>query len=266
MKKFKKLKAPFGWVGGKSQLANDIVKMMPEHKMYVEVFGGGLNVLYAKPKINLEVVNDINGELINLHRQIRKSPESLSFYLKQLLISRELFDDMKFKRFKPRNDIERAAVYYYIISQSFGSKGDNFAMSTKSFRKPKDIYKSFHKWSKRLRNTTIENMSFEKLIRTYDKEGAFFYADPPYYKTEKYYKNIGEFGEREHRLLADTLRGSKSKWLVSYNDCEFIRELYDGFNILESKEVEYLLGKNAHGKRKVVREIYICNYDVSLNK
>jgi len=230
--------------------------------MYIEVFGGGLNVLYAKPKIDLEVVNDINGELINLHRQIRKCPESLSFYLKQFLISRELFDDMKFKRFKPRNDIERAAVYFYLISQSFGSKGDNFAMSTKSFRKPKDIYKSFHKWSRRLRNTTIENMSFEKLINIYDKEGAFFYADPPYYKTEKYYKNIGEFGEKEHRLLADTLRKSNSKWLVSYNDCEFIRELYQGFNILESKEIEYLLGKNVHGKRKVVREIYICNYEV----
>lgn len=260
--KFKKLKAPFGWVGGKSQLATDIVKMMPEHEMYVEVFAGGLNVLYAKPKINLEVVNDINGELINLHRHIRKSPESLSFYLKQLLISRELFDDMKFKRFKPRNDIERAAVYYYLISQSFGSKGDNFAMSTKSFRKPKDIYKSFYKWSRRLRNTTIENMSFEKLIKTYDKEAALFYCDPPYYKTEKYYKNIGEFGEKEHKLLADTLRKCNGKWLVSYNDCEFIRELYQGFNILESKEVEYLLGKNAHGKRKVVREIYICNYEV----
>ena len=62
------------------------------------------------------------------------------------------------------------------------------------------------------------------------------------------------------------LRSSDSKWLVSYNDCDFIRELYQGFNILESKEVEYLLGKNAHGKRKVVREIYVCNYDVSLNK
>jgi len=262
MKNYKNLKGYHGWVGGKSQLANDIVEMMPKHEMYIEVFGGALNVLFAKEKMNLEVVNDINGELINMHRVVRKSPESLSFYLKQLLISRELFDDMKFNRFKPRNNIERAAVYYYLISQSFGSKGDNFAMSTKSFRKPKDIYKSFHKWSKRLRNTTIENMSFEKLIKTYDKEGAFFYCDPPYYKTEKYYKNIGEFGEKEHRLLADVLCKSKSKWLVSYNDCEFIREIYTGFNILESKEVEYLLGKNVHGKRKVVREIYICNYEI----
>lgn len=44
-----KLKAPFGWVGGKSKLAQSIVSLMPPHKRYIEVFGGGLSVLYAKP-------------------------------------------------------------------------------------------------------------------------------------------------------------------------------------------------------------------------
>jgi len=145
MKKFKKLSAPFGWVGGKSKLANDIVRLMPVHDVYIEVFGGGLNVLYAKPKIKLEVVNDINGELINLHRMIRNRPDSLSFYLKQLFISRELFYDMKFERFKPRNNIERAAIYYYLLSQSFGSMGSTFGMQTKARRKPNNIYKSFRK-------------------------------------------------------------------------------------------------------------------------
>ncbi|MGE4517324.1 MAG: DNA adenine methylase, partial [Arcobacteraceae bacterium] len=49
-----KLKAPFGWVGGKSKLAKDIVALIPEHKMYVEVFGGALSVLYAKEKSKIE--------------------------------------------------------------------------------------------------------------------------------------------------------------------------------------------------------------------
>ena len=49
-----KLKAPFGWVGGKSKLAKDIVGLMPEHTTYVEVFGGALNVFYAKPKVSLK--------------------------------------------------------------------------------------------------------------------------------------------------------------------------------------------------------------------
>jgi DNA adenine methylase len=103
-------------------------------------------------------------------------------------------------------------------------------------------------------------MSFEKLIRTYDRDGALFYCDPPYYKTEKYYKNIGEFGEVEHRLLADTLKKIDGNFLVSYNDCEFIRELYKDFKIVESKEIDYTLGKNVQGKSKRVREIFIMNY------
>ena len=61
-KKSIKLKAPFGWVGGKSKLAKDIVELMGEHDMYIEVFSGALNVLFAKEKIRLEVVNDINYE------------------------------------------------------------------------------------------------------------------------------------------------------------------------------------------------------------
>lgn len=47
----KQLKAPFGWVGGKSKLAKDIVAAMPDHRLYVEVFGGALNVLYAKQSL-----------------------------------------------------------------------------------------------------------------------------------------------------------------------------------------------------------------------
>jgi site-specific DNA-adenine methylase len=61
--KVTKLKAPFGWVGGKSKLAKDIVSLFPQHTTYVEVFGGALSVLYAKERSKVEVVNDINSEL-----------------------------------------------------------------------------------------------------------------------------------------------------------------------------------------------------------
>lgn len=73
-----KIKAPFWWVGGKSKLAKDIVDLIPQdHRKYVEVFGGALSVLYAKEKSKLEVVNDINSELVNLHRAIRTNPQTL---------------------------------------------------------------------------------------------------------------------------------------------------------------------------------------------
>lgn len=256
-----KLKAPFGWVGGKSKLAQDIVSLIPgEHITYVEVFGGALSVFYAKDKSKLEVVNDINSDLVNLHRSIRTNPQTLSFYLNQMLISREIFEDIRYRRLKPRNNIEAAAFYLYQLTQSFGSKGDNFAMSAKSGRKPKDIYKSYKKWSDRLKGVTIENKSFQELILLYDNELNFFYVDPPYVSTESYYKNTGGFGIKEHKQLARLLSNIKGKFLLSYNDCELVRELYKDFNIKSTKELEYTLGKNVHGKSKSVHEVFITNY------
>lgn len=255
-----KLKAPFGWVGGKSKLAKDIVALIPEHKTYIEVFGGALSVLYTKERSRLEVVNDINSELINLHRAIRNNPQSLSYYLNEMLVSRELFADIRHKRISPRNNIEAAAFYLYQLVQSFGSKGDNFAMSAKSGRRPKDIYKSYQTWSNRLQYVTIENMSFQKLIPTYDQKDAFFYIDPPYVSTEQYYKNTGGFGKREHRELANLLSGIKGRFLLSYNDCDLVRGLYKDFNIVHTKELEYTLGKNVHNKMKKVKEVFITNY------
>ena len=173
-----KLKAPFGWVGGKTQLARDIIDLIPQdHKTYIEVFGGAGSVLYQKEPSKLEVFNDINSELINLHRAIRNNPQSLSIYLNDLLISREIFNDIKSKHLRGRNNIEKAAFYFYQLTQSFGSKGDNFAMAAKSGRKPKNIYRNFKLISERLKGVTIENMSFNKLIPLYDKDDAFFYVD-----------------------------------------------------------------------------------------
>ncbi len=56
---YKNLKAPFGWIGGKSQLSKDIVSLIPDHKTYIEVFGGVLSVFYAKKPSKIEIINDI---------------------------------------------------------------------------------------------------------------------------------------------------------------------------------------------------------------
>ena len=255
------LKAPFGWIGGKSKLAKDIIDLIPnDHNIYIEVFGGAASVLYGKERTKLEVLNDINSDLINLHKAIRINPHTLSFYLNQMLVSREIFEDIKRRRWKPRNKIEAAAFYLYQLTHSFGSKGDSFAMSAKSGRKPKDLYKSYDKWSRRLKGVTIENKSFQNLIPLYDKEDAFFYIDPPYVSTESYYKNTGGFGLKEHKELAALLSNVKGKFLLSYNDCDLVRELYKDFNIRSSKEIEYTLGANASKVQKKVKEVFITNY------
>ncbi|MCI6988741.1 MAG: DNA adenine methylase [Campylobacter sp.] len=71
-------------------------------------------MFYAKEKSKAEVINDINGELINLHRIIQTRPQSLQIKLNKMLKSREIFEDIKFKRVKPKNNIQKAAFYFYL--------------------------------------------------------------------------------------------------------------------------------------------------------
>jgi len=253
------LKSPIGRVGGKSKLSKEIITLFPIHKHYVEVFWGWLSVLFAKHRSKLETVNDINNDLVNLFEVIKNHPQTLSHYLNHMFVSRVIFNKIKLKKYIPSNNIERAAYFYYIISQSFWSSWNNFAMSSKAWRKPKNLWKSFTKWADRLKFVTIENMSFEKLIKTYDtSEDTFFYLDPPYYNFEKVYKSW--FLKSQHILLRDSLKNIKWKFLLSYNDCPEIRKLYKDFNIKSSKQIEYTLWKNANGEHKKVTELYITNY------
>ena len=78
--------------------------------------------------------------------------------------------------------------------------------------------------SERLKKVVIENKDFESLIRNYDRPNAFFYCDPPYFKTEHYYD--AAFSEADHKRLKQCLSSIKGRLILFYNDSEFIRELY----------------------------------------
>ncbi|MBN1839790.1 MAG: DNA adenine methylase [Campylobacterales bacterium] len=245
--------APFAWVGGKSKLADKIIAHFPEHQRYCEVFGGALNVFYRKPRSKIEVVNDINSDLVNLHLQIQKRPQSLQFYLNRMFVSREIFARIKHKKLQPRNDIERAVFYYYLLTQSFGSKGMDFAMPRGSKPRIRNLDREFCVWSKRLQGVCIENMDFKKLITTYDHDDTLFYLDPPYIGTESYYKTPQGFGMNQHIELANILKTIKGKFILSYNDCEVVRDLYKDYEIIEVSTRYSLRGAS----QKVAKEVII---------
>jgi DNA adenine methylase len=222
-----------------------------------------LNVFYKKPKDDkwLEIVNDINSDLINLHICIKEYPYTLSLYLRQMFISRELFVKIRRWELTSSNHIQKAAYFFYLITQSFGSKWTVFGMSAKSGRKPKDIYRDFNVWSKRLKWVTIENLSYKELIKRYDSEDTLFYLDPPYYSQESYYGKW-DFDREDHLKLREILKNIKWKFLLSYNNHEEIKKLYsdDKFKIIESKPIEYILWKSVSKKKKIVSELFIMNY------
>lgn len=101
----------------------------------------------------------------------------------------------------------------------------------------------------------IENLDFEHLIRTYDRQEALFYLDPPYYNAEKYYPD--RFNPEDHVRLKNRLDGIKGKFILSYNDCQAVRELYGGYEILQVSRNHNLAYKTG-GRR--YDELIIKNY------
>ena len=168
-----------------------------------------------------------------------------------MIVSRELFYENRDKNLKGLTDIQRAARYFYIIKVSFGADKDSFGCNKRNMI---NAVEYLSKVTERLKNVVIENEDFADLIKVYDRPKALFYCDPPYYKTEKYY-TATEFKEEQHVQLRNVLSNIKGKFILTYNDCDYVRELYKDCNI---KEIERLHNLRGDGSR--YKELLITNY------
>lgn len=244
------------WVGGKRLLRKEIIKRFPVEgvEKYVEPFGGAAWVLFGKEPHKKEVYNDINGELVNLFRMAKHHPEALEQEVGMMLNSREEFFRQRDMKTETMTELQRAARMFYLIRASYGAKLNTFGVGFKDVSAIKNL-QAVHK---RLARVLIENKGFPEILKGHDSEGTLFFLDPPYHGTEGFYEIEGGFGEKEHRQLAEMLKGLKGKWILSYNDDAFIRGLYEGYRI---EEVERMNNMGvANGGEKTFRELIIWNY------
>lgn len=245
------------WIGGKKLLRKKICEQFPkEYEEYVEVFGGAGWILFNEERPGkVEIYNDYNSELVNLFRCVKYHAEEVKKELKYLLNSREIFQDF-LEQYNRRGltDIQKAVRFFTIIKISYGAKLTTFGSCKRNIN---NMINMLEEIQKRLNTVIIENEDFEKLIKKQDKEKTFFYLDPPYFGTEKYYKNV-EFSNEDHERLYNVLKNVKGNFLITYNDCEYIRNLYKEFNIEEVERFSNLTA--ALDKKKNYKEILIKNY------
>jgi DNA adenine methylase len=246
-----------GWIGGKKLLREAIVKRFPDNiGRYIEVFGGaGWVLFYRERHAELEVYNDSNGDLVNLFRCVKYHCGELQRELSNMLNSRELFEDFKTQCYtRGMTDIQRAARFFMIVKTSYGSDARSYGCVKKDVSV---MAQYLTKIQERLSNVVIEHKDFESLIKVYDKPDALLYLDPPYYGTEKYYEAL--FSENDHIRLQGNLLNVKGRFVLSYNDCEYIRELYKDFWIEEVCRNHNLVGRYDR-KEKKYNELIIRNY------
>ncbi len=152
-------------------------------------------------------------------------------------------------------DVRRAAMFMKLLRYSYSSSCKSYASQPFDIRR---LFGLITELKNRMANVVVENQDFETLINHYDRPDAFFYADPPYFSTEDMYA-VG-FNLDDHVRLKDTLKNIKGKFLLSYNDCPEIRELYNGFSLFDFSRTHSMAQRYEAGKE--FKELLIGNYDL----
>ncbi|WP_049191658.1 DNA adenine methylase [Serratia marcescens] len=246
------------WVGGKRKLARQILPLFPKHTCYVEPFCGGAALFFSKEPSKVEVVNDINGELINLYRVVKHHLEEFVRQFKWALSSRQIFEWEKLCVPETLTDIQRAARFYYLQNMAFGAKVEGQTFGTSTTSSPRlnllRLEESLSAAHLRLSRTLIEHMDWMTCVKKYDRPHTLFYLDPPYWGTQGYGV---EFGLEQYSLIAELARTIQGKMIISVNDIPEMRKVFDGLSMV-SAGVTYSLGDN----RQQASELIVSNiYD-----
>jgi len=248
------------WIGGKRRLADRLLPVFPAHQCYVEPFAGGAALFFMRPiPAEVEVINDINGDLVNLYRVVKHHLEEFVRQFKWALSSRQVFKWLQDTPVETLTDIQRAARFYYLQQSAFGGKVQGQSWGTATTAPPGlnllRLEENLSTAHLRLSNAYIENLPWQECVRRYDRAHTLFFMDPPYWETEGYGV---DFGWEQYQALVTMLRELKGKAIVTLNDHPDIRALFSDFTI-ESTDIRYTVSGGAGVKRQ---EVVIFSWDV----
>jgi len=255
-----KLRSPITYYGGKGNLISKLLEYVPLHEYYLEVFGGGASLLFAKESVEAEVYNDIDGELVNLFRVIRDHFDE--FYKKvaltpyargEYLFCKETYKDCE-------DPVERARRFFVALRQGFSGQAEaGWRYSLKS--KKAGLFASISSWLStiemlpyiymRLMYVQIENLHWRECMEKYnDWEWAgFFYLDPPYLPDTRRKPSAYRFEmtRKDHEEMVEwLLTKSKTKVMLSGYD----NDLYFELEKAGWKKVCFDVGCHAVGKTR----------------
>lgn len=251
------------YLGGKQRLVPQLANMLPPHVAYIEVFGGGAALLLNKPPSDVEVYNDLDGELVNLFETIRDDVDAFVKRADLLLYSRELFEKWSADLTAgsaPKDRVERALRFWYVQRSAFGGHvGWGYARGEKrclaeTIRNALGDLQAIHE---RLLRVEVDHLDFRRLLANRDHESAFFFLDPPYLETTGY--RVGTFTLDDHKALAELLSKAQGKWLMTVGDHPEMRSLYlDQLkgSLDSSLSVQQVIG----GERETYKNLIVSNY------
>jgi len=214
-------KTPITYYGGKLNMLQHILPLIPEHRIYTECFLGGGAVFFAKEPSESEIINDTNNLAITFYEVVKTDFDNLKAKIEATIFSRATYTIALTIYRMPHlfNKLQQAWAFYISTNMGFACQCnswgyDKYGKRVKAFRNKKIRFDKHI--AKRLENVQIENNDALKVIQSRDTEDAFHYVDPPYVGDTKIHQGHYEgYTIKDFTNLLDTLSNIKGKFLLS---------------------------------------------------
>lgn len=242
-----------------------ILPLIPKHDLYTEAFVGGASVLFAKDPAPAEVINDLNGDLINFYQVAQANYTALKHRISLTLHSRTAHAHAAYVLAQPVffDEVERAWAIWVLSKMSFASRLDGAFGYNFSGSMPKKVHNAKDAFTKeisqRLEHVTIECRDALSVLETYDKPSAWHFIDPPYVGTWcGHYDAM--FSEVDLGRLLELLARIKGKFMLTMFPNELITQYAEQHNWIIHR-IERVIS-TAKNKRRTQQEWMICNYNL----
>jgi DNA adenine methylase len=230
---------PIRYHGSKWRIAPWIIAQFPEHRNYVEVFGGGAGVLLRKPRSIVEVYNDLDEQVVNFYRVLR-DPKTCDELIQSIALSpfsRQEFAGSYTPSECPVESARRFAIRCYMghgtcsvdPKDSNGFRSCDIRAGKSYAREWSGIPAAIADAAERFIGVTIECLDYRKLIPKFSDKQTLLYIDPPYPMATRAAGGKGyvhELTDHDHRQLAWLLHSTKSKVIISGYPCDLLDGLY----------------------------------------
>lgn len=263
------IKSPLRYPGGKSRAIKTIAPLIPEFKEFREPFVGGGSVFFYIKQTYPNKKYWINDLYHKLYKFWEQSQTHLDEVVEQVNTwKNEYAEGKKLHRFLLNNfatfdDIEMASAFFILNRITFSGTSESGGYSNQAFLKRFTLssIERLKLIDKVLDNTKITNFDFQQVIEA-EGEDVFLFLDPPYYTAAKsalYGKNGDMHKGFDHERFAQVMKNTQHKWLITYDNSPYIRELFSFAHIL-TWELTYGMRNVAKESKQKEKEIFISNY------
>lgn len=233
--------------GSKWRIARWIIRHFPEHHSYLEPFFGSGAVLFNKRRSPIETVNDLDGDVVNLFRQIREDPERLADAIYWTPYARVEYERAWAAQYTEKDPFQRSVDFYIRMMMGHGFRTTGEKVGWKNDVQGREAAYAAGYWCKtpetirqaaeRLRKVQIECRPAVELIQRFNFPNVLIYADPPYVLGTRHGKQYRhEMTDVQHEELLVALLSHRGPVLLSGYDSDIYRDMLSGWHREEIAE------------------------------